>query len=126
MSKNETKEERVELPPQSPKLEKDAVSQWMEWRVAVPRQPRKEELQQLEQSLVRGDISTTFSVVDSANMKVKVRQKPVGNYTELYEACIRALFRLEQVTGKLLSIEGIARPKWETQFVLTQRFGGLQ
>jgi len=58
-------------------------------------------------------------------MRVTVRQSPIGEYTQLYEACIRALFRLEQLTGTLLSIENIARPRWETQFILTQRFGGL-
>ena len=126
MTEGNYKEEKIELAPPSPKLQQDAVSQWMEWRVAVPRQPNEGELQQLKQSLARKNISTIFSVEDSANMKIMVRQEPAGDYTELYYACMRALHRLEQVTGKLVSIEGIARPKWETQFVLAQRFGALQ
>lgn len=93
--------------------------------MAVQRQPNEEDLRRLERALTKKGITVHFLPVDSTNMRVTVKQAPIGDYTELYEACIRALFRLEQLTGTLVNIEGIPRPKC-LQFVLIQRFGGLE
>src|SRR5258708_37363544 len=98
------KEEKIELPPPSPTLQQDSISQWMEWRTTVQRQPTEEELKELARSLVKTEIAVSFSLLDSNKMRIIVRQSPIGDYTLLYEASIRALFRLEQLTGTLLSI----------------------
>lgn len=125
MNDDQYKEEKIELPPPSPKLQTDGVSQWMDWSVTVQRPTSPQEIERLEHSLARKGIATHFSGVGSTNMSVEVKQSPIGDYTDLYEASIRALYRLEQLTGTLASIEDIPRPKWELQFVMTQRFGGL-
>jgi len=126
MNDDQYKEETIELPPPSPKLQTDGASQWMEWRAVVQRPPSPQEIERLEHSLARKGIHTHFSGDDSTSMRVEVKQSPIGDYTELYEASIRALYRLEQLTGTLVSIEATPRPKWELQFVITRRFGGLE
>lgn len=125
MSQDIHKGQQIEMPPPSPKLQKDNTSQWMVWRAAAQREPKAEELRHLEQSVSTGNIVLSVELLDDANVKLTVKQTPIGDYTELYEACFRALHRLEQCTGTLTAIEGIPRPKWEMQFLLVQRFGGL-
>jgi len=44
MTDKKYKKEEIKLAPPSPKLQRDGLSQWMEWSVLVPREPSKDEL----------------------------------------------------------------------------------
>ena len=125
MSEDIHRGQEIEMPPPSPTLQKDDASQWMTWIATVQRHLNSEEIQHLQQSVSTGNIVLSVDLLDDANVKLTVKQTPIGDYTELYQACFKALHRLEQCTGTLTAIEGIPRPKWEIQFVLAQRFGDL-
>ena len=47
-------------------------------------------------------------------------------YTELYDACLKAIVELEKYTGSLQAIQDLPRSKWERQFIFARRFGALE
>lgn len=121
----ESSGDRIRFAPPSPKLMKDDRSQWLRWEMEPPREIDVSEGAQLSKSLVRPGIQTAFDVRRGKHVEMEVRQDPIGDYTRLYEASLRALYHLEQLVGPLVSIEGRPRSEWHSQFVLAKRFGAL-
>ena len=126
MKDNKCKEQKIELPPPSPALQRDDKSQWMEWGVTVPRQVSDEEKRELQDLLSLDTIRVSLEAVDAANLTVIVKQSPIGDYTQLYDTCVKALFHLEKRVGTLLAIEGLPRARWEGRFIVARRFGALE
>jgi hypothetical protein len=116
---------QIKLAPPSPKLMTDGVSQWLRWQVDMPRDISSSEITELTDSLSRPGISTFFRTQSNRRLEVEVMQSPIGDYTELYDASLRAIFRLEKRVGALIAIEGRPRPDWNIQFVFANRFGAL-
>jgi hypothetical protein len=98
----------------------------MEWHAETPREVTPKETHQLEDLLSQGGIRVSFRMAAGNHIEVKVKQTPIGNYTELYDASLRALFYLEKQTGNLIAIEGYPRSKWDIQFIFARRFGALE
>jgi hypothetical protein len=115
----------IEMPPRAPEVESDSTSHWMKWHAEVPTKVTALGVQQLQSFLSQGLISVRFRLADRNHIEVEVKQTPIGGYTELYDASLRALFYLEKWVGTLISIEGYPRSQWNTQFIFAKRFGAF-
>lgn len=119
-------DEKIEIAPSAPKLQGDGTSQWMVWRVTVPRQPRSDESARFDELASQEHIRITMQPTEAEIVHLIARQEPVGDYTELYLASIRALYHLEKLIGRLIEIEGIARQKWDVNFLTARQFGPFE
>jgi hypothetical protein len=123
---NQNKSDLIELPPRIPEVQADGVSHWMDWQADMPRPITPAEAKELETFLSKNGISVCFFVGEGNHINIRIKQTPVVDYTQLYDASLRALFYLEKQIGNLVTIEGYPRSKWDIQFVFAKRFGALE
>jgi hypothetical protein len=126
MTTDKYQAEEIRVAPPAPPLQKDDVSQWMEWKITVPRQPSDVEMQQLGNLLSTDGIRVSFKNANPGRVKLSVRQSPIGDYTELYLTSLRAILELERCVGELLAIEDVPRPRWNVNFLTARQFGPLE
>jgi len=100
----------------------------MEWNATASRMPSPKQLAELAEALRRPGIVVSYAAMAEpcGSVKLVVKQAPAGEYTELYDACLKALFELEKIVGGLETIQGAPRSEWERQFMFARRFGAIE
>ena len=118
--------QRIETPPTAPTVEQDDTSCWMDWRLKLPRGLGPEEVPMLTASLEKPGFQARIITTELDQIVLRVRQLPQGDYTDLYDASLGALFQIERIVGSLVLIEGLPRDRWNKQFMFARRFGALE
>jgi hypothetical protein len=114
--------DKIRLAPSPPAPERDDTSQWMDWKATTVKALGPEVASQIQVLLSRNSISVAISGADTPELKVRVRQEPEGNYTQLYLASLHALNHIEKHVGRLASIEGVQRERWDVNFLTARQF----
>jgi len=114
--------DKIELAPPSPRLQRDAASQWMDWEAKASQALGGDAALHIQGLFSKGSISVPIDGVGSPTIRVRVKQEPAGNFTQLYLASLRALSRIEKHVGRLVSIEGVLRERWDVNFLTGKQF----
>jgi hypothetical protein len=80
----------------------------------------------LTASLEKPGFQARIITTELDQIVLRVRQLPQGDYTDLYDASLGALFQIERIVGSLVLIEGLPRDRWNKQFMFARRFGALE
>lgn len=114
--------DKIELAPPSPKLQRDVASQWMDWEAKASGALGLDAALHVQGLFPKGSISVAIDGVGSPTIRVRVKQEPAGSFTPLYLASLYALSEIEKHVGRLVSIEGVSRERWDVNFLTAKQF----